>query len=190
MIDHIVVDVEIQKTVNGPPDNLTWNDTDKLGVACAVVYEFRSDRFRVYGPEDVEVLKQRLLAADRVTGFNTRNFDFPVIWGLRRGDYVRELEPKSNDILREIWKALSLDPDVFSDAHNGWSLDNVVRGTLHAGVGKIGNGALAPVWFQRGEWCRLITYCLDDVTLERDLARFIDRHGYVVNGQTGHRVCL
>lgn len=181
MEDHIVVDVEIQKTIEETPGG--WDATDKLGVACAVVYEFAGDRFRIYGPEDVPRLRERLLRADRISGYNIHRFDFPVIWGLPNRGRVEELKPKTNDLLQRIWRALGLDDDAvdFTELHKGWSLDSVTKGTL--GVGKIGYGGDAPKWYQAGEWARVANYCADDVALERDLAVFVDKYGFVYNSK-------
>lgn len=179
--DHVVVDVEIQKTIEELPGG--WNDTDKMGVAVAVVYEFISDRFRIYGPQDVPALKERLLKADRISGYNIWRFDFPVIWGLPSRERVSQLQPKTNDILLRIWRSLGLSTEEFTKMHGGWKLDQVMQGTF--GIGKIGFGGDAPKWFQAGEWARVANYCVDDVALERDLASFVDKHGFVVNGTTG-----
>lgn len=178
-MDHVVVDVEIAKTIEEVGG---WDHTELMGISCAVVYEYKADRFRVYGPGDVEALRNRLLKADRITGFNTYRFDFPVIWGLPGRERVTALKTKSNDLLQRIWKSLGLDEEQFSDAHKGWGLDAVAMGTL--GVGKSGNGADAPKWFQAGQWARLVDYCIDDVRLERNLGAFIDKYGYVINGKT------
>lgn len=188
MEDHIVVDVEIQKTIEETPGG--WDSTDKLGVACACVYEFKTDRMRIYGPEDVEALKERLLKADRISGYNIYRFDFPVIWGLPARGRVLELKEKTNDLLMRIWNAIGLEEDAidFTELHKGWSLDIVTKGTF--GVGKIGYGGDAPKWFQSGQWGRVANYCADDVALERDLAVFVDRYGFVVNGKTQQIVRL
>ena len=69
--------------------------------------------------------------------------------------------------------------------HKGWKLDQVMKGTF--GVGKIGNGADAPKWYQAGQIHKVINYCVDDVALERDLAAFVDRFGYMI-GQGGEKV--
>lgn len=176
-IDHVVVDVEIQRAVG--EGGLTWDDTDKLGVACAVVYEFRGDRFRIFGPNDVHKLQERLLAADRISGYNIWRFDFPVIWALAGRERVASLKAQTDDLLMRIWRALGLDDETFSDAHKGWGLDAVAGSTI--GRRKIGFGGDAPKWFQNGEWARVANYCADDVALERDMTRFVDRMGYVVN---------
>lgn len=180
MIDHIVVDVEIQKTIEETPSG--WDATDKLGVAVACVWEYRTRRMRIYGPGDVVDLQQRLQAADRISGFNIWKFDFPVIFGLPGRERVQSLRGKTDDMLRRIWVALKLDPDVFSEAHKGWGLDMVATSTLNAG--KIGYGGDAPKWFQAGLVQRVANYCADDVALERDLTDFVERHNYVLKGQT------
>lgn len=185
--DHVVVDVEIEKTIEELPGG--WNATDKMGVACACVWEYSGQRMRVYGPKDVEDLQTRLLKADRISGYNIWNFDFPVIWGISKNDWkndsafampVKErLMAKTNDLLRRIWLSLDLNPDRFVPrTHGGWKLDDVAEATL--GVGKIGHGANAPKWYQEGLIQKVVNYCSDDVAIERDLSDFIDRHGYVV----------
>jgi DEAD/DEAH box helicase domain-containing protein len=188
LIDHVVVDVEIQKTIEETPGG--WDATDKLGVACACLYEFKGDRMRIYGPEDVPALKERLLKAERISGYNIYRFDFPVIWGLPQRGRVLELKDKTNDLLMRIWKALGLEEDAINltALHKGWSLDIVTKGTF--GVGKIGYGGDAPKWYQAGQWARVTNYCADDVALERDLAVFVDKYGFVVNVKTQQVVRL
>ncbi len=183
MIDHVVVDVEIQKTIEETPGG--WDSTDKLGVACAVVYEYIGQRFRIYGPDDVTALQERLMRAERISGYNIYRFDYPVIWGLPCRGRVLQLKEKTNDILQRIWRACGLDDDAidFTELHKSWSLDTVMKGTF--GVGKIGYGGDAPKWFQAGQWAKVANYCADDVALERDLADFVDKYGFVVNGKTG-----
>lgn len=193
MTDHIIVDVEIEHTIEETPGG--WNATNLLGVAVACVWEYQGERMRIYGPRDVNALRERLLAADRIGGFNIMNFDFPVIWGLPKPEWmtgtsarVREIKekiiPKTDDMLQRIWLALKLNPNQFAPAtHGGWKLDDVVKATLNS-PGKISDGASAPREYQKGNWGWVCNYCADDVALERDLSNFIDRYGYVRNRQS------
>jgi DEAD/DEAH box helicase domain-containing protein len=188
-MDHVVVDVEIIKTIEETPGG--WDATDKLGVAVACVYQYQDQRIKVYGPDDVDALRERLLRAERITGYNIWKFDFPVIWGIPSLDWMvkgdphhilkAELSLRTNDLLRRIWYAAGLSPDRFDKrTHGGYSLDTIALRTL--GVGKVGNGADAPKWYQQGLIQKVVNYCSDDVCLERDLSDFIDRYGYVVLG--------
>jgi hypothetical protein len=108
-MDHVVVDVEIQKTIEETPGG--WDATDKLGVAVACVWEYQTQRMRVYGPDDVPALQERLLNADRISGYNIFNFDFPVIWGIDKPTWLTDYDvnttgikgallPKTDDLLR------------------------------------------------------------------------------------------
>jgi len=179
MFDHIVVDVEIQKTIEEVPNG--WEDTHLLGVSVGVVYEYQTDRYRVYGPNDTQALRERLVAADRISGFNIWKFDFPVIWELPGRERVQQLGPKTNDLLRRIWLALYLKPNEFSSLHKNWGLDKVCRATF--GQGKSGFGGDAPKWFQAGNWAKLVDYCIDDVRLEKRLTDFVDQYGFVISAQ-------
>jgi DEAD/DEAH box helicase domain-containing protein len=190
-MDHVVVDVEIAHTIEETPGG--WDATNELGVAVACLWEYRTSRMRVYGPLELTTLQDRLLAADRISGYNIWKFDFPVIWGFSRAQWFAEtgiagsgiastryaLRPRTDDLLRRIWQALGLNPDGFSDSHKGWGLDAVAGSTL--GYRKIGYGGDAPKWYQTGQIQRVVNYCADDVALERDLTDFVDRYGYVVN---------
>lgn len=189
-VDWIVFDVEIIKPVE--ECSRGWDSTDEMGVSMAAVWEHQGDRMRIYGPDDLEALRERLLRADRITGYNIWSFDFPVVWGLSRPDWRRDtlhkpmLAPKTDDILRRIWQSKGLGPDEFYPrTHGGWKLDDVVAETL--GVRKIGDGAQAPHWFRAGQVHRVINYCADDVAIERDLGEFVERWGFVVrNGVVHH----
>lgn len=188
-MDHVVVDVEIAKTVE---ECGGWDATDKLGVAVACVWEYATQRMRVYGPDEVEALRERLLKADRVTGYNTYRFDFAVIWGVRKdvwGNFnvgkgeayypaMERLYNTSNDLLRRIWQAQGFNPDVWCSGMGGTKLDDVAGATI--GAQKIGNGADAPIWYQEGRVQKVVNYCADDTCIERDLSDFIDKYGYVI----------
>lgn len=204
-MNHIVVDVEIQKTIGETPGG--WDATDKLGVAVACVWEYQGQRMRIFGPDDRKVLQDRLLRADKISGFNIWGHDFPTIWGISRPDWdisIRRndadfvlfrhelrkiLLPKTNDILRRIWLSLGLDADHFSPrTHGGYSLDRIVQALFNSS--KIGYGGDAPKWFQEGQWARVANYCADDVALERDLTDFVDRYGYIIDPKTNRQLII
>lgn len=184
MTDHVVIDVEIQKPIDTLPKS--WDSTELMGVSVAVVWEFQNGgRFLIYGPDDVAALQERLLRADRISGYNIFNFDFPVIWAVPKRDWMElrsglktTLLAKTDDILRRIWQAKGLDPDNFvGKTHGGLKLDDVAYHTI--AKKKLADGAIAPVWFQQGKIHKLIEYCIEDVAIERDLGLFLDVNGFV-----------
>lgn len=173
MIDHVCFDTESQflaDEVGG------WGNVHKMKLSCAVLYEYKSDRFRIYGPEDLEALRHRLLRADRITGYNSEKFDFPLVFELPNRQMPKELIGKSDDLLRRICIARNTNPDY---AHKGWGLNSVCVGTI--GRGKIDSGTHAPALFKEGKMGQLINYCADDTALTRDLVAFIDKYGYAMN---------
>lgn len=182
-MDHVVVDVEIAHNIEETPGG--WNATDKLGVAVACLWEYTTRRMRVYGPDDVPALRERLLQADRITSYNGLMFDCPVVWGVRKCDWKTGhpiydmILPKTNDLLRRIWVALGFNPDVWQAGMGGAKLDDIASATI--GASKIGNGADAPKWYQAGQIQRVVNYCADDVAIERDLSDFVHHYGYVIH---------
>lgn len=176
MLDHVVVDCESQYLADEVPGK--WDSVHLMKVACAVVFEYKTDRFRIYGPDDVEALKARLLKAERITTYNGLRFDFPLIWELPGRQSPKEMLLKSDDLQRSIAIARNMNPDS-PYVHKGFGLDSVARGTLQRG--KIDCGTHAPALFKEGKWGQLVNYCCDDVALTRDLCDFVDRFGYVMN---------
>jgi hypothetical protein len=162
----LVLDIEIQDAITNPAD---WDNTDKMKIACCVVYSYRENRYHVYGPNDIEYLRNILISADRIVTYNGNKFDLPIIFGLPNRTFPTGLP--SYDILAEIWTSLHLDPLTFTDAHKGYSLDRVCKYTL--GKGKSGSGAMAPFLFKQGDIWKVIDYCIHDVALTKELYDYI-----------------
>ena len=181
-MDHIVVDVEIAKTIEEVGG---WDHTDKMGVSCAVVYEYEGDRYRVYGPtpEDLLRLQQRLMPADRITTFNGWRFDFPVIWGLPSRSRVLALRGSRTTSSTGSGNPSASTRRSFptSTRAGGWT-PSARELSVWA---RAAYGGDAPKWFQMGDWARLVDYCIDDVRLEKKLGQFIDTYEFVVHPEKG-----
>ncbi len=173
MLDHVVFDVETQVNPEDLPNK--WEDTNLMKIGCACLWEYRTQRMRVYGQDDIQALRDRLEKADKISGFNINSFDLNVVYEFPRSKPVDWLLPKCNDVLDRIWKALGT-------RQKGFGLGFVGMATL--GVGKVDSGENAPQMYKDGKFHQLISYCCDDVCLERDLADFVDRFGFIVNPNT------
>ena len=172
-----VFDLEIKKPIGECSKG--WASYDEMGVSCVCLYDYREGRYRVFDNNNMVECLKILHSYDVVVGFNTVNFDWRVIEATYH--YPEARKAKDFDILREIWKSLGLNPDVFEPAtHGGYNLDGVAFDTI--GYRKNGHGAFAPVLYQQGRYAELIDYCLNDVKLEKELFEFICLNGFVIRG--------
>ncbi len=147
-----------------------WADHANMGMAVVCTYDLDSHLSRCFHPQEPGQMQelQQHLGDTPSGGFNTRGFDIKVL----EANGVHINVDRHFDALRAIWKALGLDPDHYNHkTHGGWSLDNIMQHTF--GVGKSGNGAMAPIWWQQGKRARVTDYCLRDVWLEAMLIRRI-----------------
>lgn len=151
------------------------DNTHKLGVACAVVYDYSTNCFETYDNNEVELLKARLEAADELVGFCSEKFDGPVTYALANSQPPKQLLGKTNDLYRRICVAAGKNPNA---GNRGFGLGALCEATL--GRTKVENGKDAPQMWRDGQWGRLLRYCISDVALCRDLNDFINNEGYVV----------
>ncbi|MDD2765991.1 MAG: hypothetical protein PHE83_18670 [Opitutaceae bacterium] len=198
----IVFDLEIQKAIVPSPEKCTeadralvaagkavhgWDNAHKGGISSAVAYCLEEDRYHVFGDRRDEHLRlvDLLQNADRVVGFNHWNFDYPLL-AASTGVVMEEITDmaaapgeRDIDLLQMIWAGLG---GRYFAKGNG--LDAVTLATLgeRAG-GKNGNGAEAPLLYQQGMYGPLLNYNVRDVDLTRRLLRFINEHGYCINGE-------
>lgn len=190
--DAIVIDVETAKD----PKEVGWA-TSGLGVGCAVVYDCRRDRFTVYDGGQVGELQARIAAAGLIAGFNIWAFDLPVIYGVNRKDWdIRDegravsYHSQALDLLRHslifdlrrlLLIGLGMNPA--GGSAGGTNLDEVARSTLGDRCRKSMDSALLPGMLQGGRLAEVYTECANHVALERDLARFALRYGYMLTGE-------
>ena len=158
----LVLDLETQQLVSD------WSKPWEAGLSvCGVWISWMggpAGRLRLYDPGSIENVIPLIEAAEIVVTYNGDKFDLPFLGGLVRAFKVR----KHIDLLALI-KA---------ETGRRWSLDNITRATL--GRCKTGKGSSAPLLWTRNEYASLYSYCLDDVSLTRDLYTFACQHGYVL----------
>ncbi|MFH2085937.1 MAG: ribonuclease H-like domain-containing protein [bacterium] len=156
----VVFDVETKKVF----DEVGGYHPEKLGVSVSGVWHgdptspegsagargvlraFREEEF----PEMFKIFEQ----ADRIVGFNSIDFDMLTL----KPYYVGDLLKLPNlDILQHVERKIGYRV----------KLDALAKETL--GVQKGGSGLDAITYFHNGEWDKLMKYCLQDVTITRDL---------------------
>lgn len=170
-MDIVAFDLEIVKSVKEVGG---WQNKHLMGVSFAGIYHFRTQRYEIYDQHNLQDCQNILNSANVVVGFSQISFDYEVM----KGAGYEITQQNNYDILREAWLAANLDLDNFSDAHKGFNLDNICKGTMH--MGKIGDGAHAPELFQAGHIAKLVNYLLRDLELTQLLFRYIDRYHRVI----------
>jgi hypothetical protein len=177
----IVYDIEIVKAI--PPkegerlDGIeyaeSWQDHASMGVSVIGCYDYRDDRYRVFCQDNFAEFKDLVHGSSVAIGFNNAKFDNAV---LEACDIVDIWEEKTYDILQEIWAA---NGGRFSPS----GLDAVCQ--VNFGTSKTGNGALAPVDWQRGNYGKVIDYCMNDVRMTKQIMDLVLSGASVISPKDG-----
>lgn len=128
------------------------------------VYYYETDEYASYLEHELPNLWPRLERADRIIGYNTKGFDYPVMNSYYPGDF---LTFPSLDLLEVITASLGF----------RLKLDAVAQATL--GIGKSGSGLQALEYFRKGEFDKLRDYCLQDVKVTKEVYDYGREHGEV-----------
>jgi hypothetical protein len=184
----LIYDIEIKKAILGKNENPIpgieycdgWHDHENMGISCIGAYDYYTERYRVFMDDNKDEFAEAVDAADVIVGFNNMAFDNSVInatWPFSEpGIYLKE---KSYDLLVSIWEAAGLGPKFEYPRHIGFGLDACCAANF--GARKTGNGALAPVHYQRGEIGKVIDYCLNDVALTKRLLDLVIHSGQILD---------
>ena len=189
----ILYDVEIKKAILGknedPMEEVEycegWGDHEGMGVSCVCCYDYDVERFRVFCDDNISEFRGLLDHHDVLVGYNNIRFDNPVLTHALTSDeesvakLLEYLNSKSYDIFAEIRKVTG----------RMIGLDAMVKANGLA-TGKTGNGALAPVWYQTGQFGRLIDYCLADVWLTKKLLDKIILDGLLISPKDGSNLVI
>ena len=184
----LIYDIEIKKAILGKNETEKpgieycegWGDHVGMGVSTVCCYDYDAERSRVFCDDNMDEFRILTDQHDILVGYNNIKFDNAVLaYVLSSPDtnpvlMKNHLDLKSYDILAEIRKA----------AGCMIGLDAMVKVNGLA-IGKTGNGALAPVWYQAGQWGRLVDYCLADVELTKMLLDKIMFNGILINPRGG-----
>lgn len=157
---YVVLDLETKKVFFevGGKSNIA-----ELGISVAGVYDSRTDKYFCLREENIKEIIPIITTVDRVIGFNSDYFDFPLLQS-----YVPEINIKklpTLDIMAEVVKITS----------HRVGLDSLAQGTL--GMAKSGDGMQAVKYFHEGNFEALEKYCLKDVEITNKLYLHALEHG-------------
>jgi hypothetical protein len=164
-----------------------WHDHANMGIAVLGVYDYAENRYRVFCLDNKHEFAN--LVGERrplCVGFNNIAFD-NVVLGATHG-WQAPAEGECYDVLRETWAAAGLGPEFAIPSHVGFGLDAICERNF--GLRKSGNGALAPVQWQLGDFGTVIDYCLTDVWLTKQLMDTVLAGEPVISPKDGRTLML
>lgn len=139
-------------------------DVSTMELTVVGIHDSATNEYSSYLKEDLPRLWPVLESADLLIGFNSNQFDIPLVNRYYPGDLstIRSL-----DLLAEVYAALG----------RRIRLDNLAQATL--GRGKSGNGLKAVEWWEQGLYDKVREYCIEDVRLTRELYDYALANGHV-----------
>ena len=168
----VIYDLEIKNSV-GQGHPIGWNDKDKMGISVAVTFDYLSGEYKIWMDDNLEEFIDMLASSDMVVGFNSINFDNPVVTaeagvqGIELpDDFCASLNALSYDICKE-----SLAANGYKRSPGGFKMEDHLSALY--GMGKTEDGADAPKFYQAGKLGKVITYCMADVHRTRLLFEHI-----------------
>ncbi|MEK7182154.1 MAG: ribonuclease H-like domain-containing protein, partial [Patescibacteria group bacterium] len=135
-----------------------------LDISLVGIYDSENEKFDSFLEDELDRLWPILEKADSIIGFNSDHFDIPLLNKYYSGDLTKI---KSVDIMKDIKKSLG----------RRIGLDAVAKATL--GIGKTGHGMDAIEWWKKGEIDKIRQYCLDDVSITKDVYDFAFQNGHL-----------
>jgi DEAD/DEAH box helicase domain-containing protein len=157
----VFFDLETQKLFQ----EVGGRDPGKLLFACGVTFSTTKNDFTVYWESQVSALIDELNSADKVIGFNIREFDYEVLRPYRSNFNFSTL--RTLDLLLDLSRTLNF----------RLPLDSLARACL--GVTKTADGIKSVEWFRAGEKDKVAEYCKADVDITRRVYEFGRDNGFV-----------
>jgi len=171
ILNYGVLDIETRRSAK---DVGGWNQAQKMGVSCAILFDSKTNTYQKYFQDDIEALIYKLGTYDLVIGFNIIKFDYKVLSGLSDFDF---LSLPTLDILLKVHERLGY----------RLSLDHLAGQTL--GCNKSADGLMALKWWKQGKIDKIIEYCKQDVKVTRDLYLYGRQNQFLVfKNKAGHQV--
>jgi hypothetical protein len=167
----IIYDVEILRAIpdrrgERQPDIeycAGFDDFHNMGIACLCGYNYADDSYFVFGKNELGEFEKLVKQTDCVVGYNIFKFDNNLL----NAEGVNIPRDLCYDLFHEIYLKTKrfIGLNAMSEANGGKQ--------------KTENGALAPIMWQKGEYTRVINYCLNDVRMTKRLVDKVIRQGWL-----------
>lgn len=145
-------------------------DPRSLDLSVICIHDSSTDQYSSFFVEDLPKLWPILEHADMLIGFNSDHFDIPLLDKYYPGDLTKI---KSLDLLKEVKDALG----------RRLRLDTIAEATL--GIGKSADGLKAVEWWKKGEYDKVVKYCIDDVRITKEIYEYARKNGHLKYKELG-----
>lgn len=145
-------------------------DPRSLDLSVIGIHDSATETYTSYFQEDLNKLWPILEQADMLIGYNSDHFDIPLLDKYYPGDLTKI---KSLDMLKEVRNTLG----------RRLKLDTLAEATL--GTNKSADGLKAVEWWKKGEYDKVVKYCLDDVRITKELYDFAMKNGMLKYKELG-----
>lgn len=143
-----------------------WQNIDKMGMSCGVVYDSVNGQYYTYEQQDAHLMVDHLMAAQLIVGFNQIAFDNVVLHGLT-GRQICDPHQYNLDLMASIQQQVG----------HRVSLDSVAEATLNRK--KSADGLQALKWWKEGRLDEIKDYCRQDVEVTLQILNHGFLNGYV-----------
>ncbi len=137
-------------------------DVEDQELTLLALYDSEDDSYKSYLREELPELWPLLERTDLLIGYNSDNFDIPLLNRYYPGDlgHIRSL-----DLMAEVYETLG----------RRLRLQSLAEATL--GKGKSGDGLKAQEWWAEGKIEKVREYCIQDVRVTKELFDYALAHG-------------
>jgi DEAD/DEAH box helicase domain-containing protein len=160
MAQPVVFDVETKLAFHDLEDRKPEN----LGISVVGTYSYESDEYRAYREEEFDQMFRLFERASVLIGYNSNGFDIHTLKPYYIGNV---LDFPSLDLLESIKDF----------GGKRIALDEFAKETL--GAQKTGHGLQAIEYYKEGKWEELISYCLADVKITKELYEYGKNNGVI-----------
>ncbi len=149
----------------------SWTDFSNMGIACIGAYDYQTDQYRTFLKDNFDDFIRLVENRTYLVGYNSATFDDNILHA-----YSLICETTANwDLLACIWSTL----DSLGLSRKNSGLDTISKANNLPG--KLGDGMLAALNWQMGNYGKTIDYCLNDVWLTKKLLDILAVDGSIVD---------
>lgn len=190
IIKAIMPDYKNEQPIEGIEYCKGWGDHENMGISVIGTYNNWTkeqvafvnhanipDNLQQNTWVSLQYFQQLLDECDVLVGFNNQHFDDNLI---KANGFIIPDRVVNYDILVEMWRAVGIEPPFVYPTHAGYSLKQTCE--ANGLPPKTGDGGNAAIQWQRGEYQKVIDYCLNDIKITTDLFRkIVNNDGWIIN---------